>query len=151
MPARTAVLTPALPTAITSEAQLPRLPDWYPLDPKPGEGAPYTSEQRAALRRKAALGAALQGPYDGQRMQVQVPEGGEPPARFTPLQLPTVWYTLDRDASNPHQLVYRYDPTCWLHPKLIGAVEDGFREFADPQYAQEAREDDQDAQGYQAR
>lgn len=147
-----AVLTPALPHMITDPSQLPALPDWYPLDRRPTDDlpdpAPYTREQRAHLRAQAALAEAVQGPYDGQRLRVAVPEGSSPPARFTPENAPTVWYTLDERASNEHQLVYRYDPSCYLHAQLIKAVEDGFTEHADRQYAMAAREDDTDAPGY---
>lgn len=148
----TARLAPALPAAITHPGMLPAAPAWFPLDPKPTDTdphpAPYTDEERAARRAAWALSEALAGPFDGTRLRIDLADNQAPPARFVPEQLPEVWYNLDEQASTPHGLVYRYDPGCYLHGKLIAAVEDGFREHADEQYALQARLDDEDAPGY---
>lgn len=136
LPAR---LLPALPSAITDEAtQVPRIPEWWPLTADP-------PEVRARARRARALQEALTGPMDGTSGQVTFPEGERPPARFTPANAPTLWYTLSVHESSPHGLVYRYDPGCFLHRELIRAVEEGFTEHADKTYAQEARHDDDSA------
>lgn len=120
---------------------LPNLPAWWPV-PKTDDGtAPQTPEERARERRARAVTEARQGPVDGRRYAVTLSGSGAPPDRFTPSGTPGLWYTLDREESTRTHLVYRYDPECPAHRKLMAAVEAGFAEVG-MEYTITAREED---------
>lgn len=128
---------------------VPALPQWYPMDrgpdPKRPElpaPPPYSDAERAALRNRAAVAAACEGPFDGTRgVVVDFDTETGPPLTYQPVGTPSVLYRLDRPASKPHQLVYRYDPDSPMHVELMSAVADAYRELRQD-YTIAAREED---------
>lgn len=141
-------LRPAHPSAIRPQ-HVPALPQWYPMDrdidpkrpelPKP---PPYSDAERAALRNRAAVTAACEGPYDGSRgVVVDFDTDTGPPLTYQPIGTPDVLYRLDAGASKPHVLVYRYDPDSPIHADLMTAVADAYRELRQD-YTIAAREED---------
>lgn len=123
---------------------LPVLPDWWPVPPSADDGtAPLTPDERVRARRVRAVQEATQGPVDGMRYKVAYPDGGRPPATFSPGGDRGLRYRLSEAESSPHSLVYRYDMDCPSHQGSMRAVEDAFREVG-REYVIAAREEDQD-------
>lgn len=137
-------LQPARCGSLKAE-HIPRLPDWFPLDPGPddhGRPQPRLSDaQRTEQRRIRQLTEATLGPYDGQRMAVSFDDQEGPPRRFAPMENPHVWYQLDEHDSNEHVLVYRYDVDSPIHVASMRAVEDAFNQVG-RDYTIAAREED---------
>lgn len=134
------------------DEDLPSLPAWFPLPMLDDDGREIAidSAQRDALRAARARLEALQGPFDGRRELVALQRDGSPPRELVLLEGRCI-YTLDELESNKHHATYRYSPQLSLmHHNAMRAVEDGFNEYG-KQYAQEARHDDENADGYQYR
>lgn len=138
MPRMLAQLKPADARRVPPE-HLPRIPSWWPL--QPADAAPMTDEQRAARRHARAVREACAGPFDEQRLAVELDEQGRPPRQFVPLERRDVRYVLDERESTRNRAVYRYDTSCELHSSSMRAVEAAFDEVG-PQYTHASREDD---------
>lgn len=128
------LLKGAIPESVPDE-HLPVVPSWWPL--QPNDAAPLTEQQRAAARLAKAQREAAAGPYDGQRMAIDLGAGG-PPATMRPLGQHNVQYRLDDRASKTGRLVYRYDTASPIHPQLMRAVEAAYDELG-PEYVTTAR------------
>lgn len=133
------------------EEDLPVIPAWWPL---PGSRDLTTDDptmpvlDRETVRRGRRITEAVAGPWDGQTVRVtSVAEA--PPERML-LGEGAAVYTLDPTSGRDH-LIYRYSPQLSsVHQGSMRAVEDAFREMG-PDYAEEARQDDTSAHGYQDR
>ena len=125
------VLKPAKPLSVKAH-HVPRLPEWYPMDPGPDDdGNPrpkLTDQERLSARRARQVLDAISGPFDGQHVVVTFDPRQGPPRRFIPVSSPHVWYELDERESDKHQLVYRYCMDSPVHHRAILAVEEAFAE-----------------------
>lgn len=145
----TAVLRPADTSKITPDL-LPTVPAWWPL---PGAKAlePAVEGQPprlpAQVRAAFALTAAIEGPYDGDRLTLTGGDGQEPDGTLS-MADGTIVYALDRTVSNRRVVTYRYAPHLSPgHRAMMSAVEAALEEHGQT-YAMGAREDDTTARGY---
>ena len=145
----TAVLRPADTSKITADL-MPAIPAWWPLpgakalEPAVEGGPPRLPAQ---VRAATALSAAIEGPYDGQRLTV-TGRDGQQPDRTLVMGDGAIVYALDETVSNATHLTYRYAPHLSPgHRAMMEAVEAAFVDHGRT-YAMEAREDDTTARGY---
>jgi hypothetical protein len=119
----------------------PSIPEWFPpVYPAPTKEVPNplprSDAERAMLRRNEQRREASTGPYDGQRVIVAYRDGTAPPELYEPA--PGWHYRLDRKASTPHHLRYRYDPNCPAHAYAMRGVVEAYVEHG-PEYTAAAR------------